>query len=82
MTPAAILPPVLLVLLIPVAFATGVNNTVGKFATGDNEAGGKLPAESKTQAANLQPVLMAPVANNGSNIRLLRKLEGKNVSIC
>jgi hypothetical protein len=36
-----ILPPVPLVLLIPVAIATGVNDTGGKFATGVNNAGGK-----------------------------------------
>jgi hypothetical protein len=38
------LPPVSLELLIPVAkrwqFATGINNTSGKFATGVNDIGG------------------------------------------
>ncbi len=50
-----ILPPVLLVLLIPVAFATGVNDTGGKFDTGFKEAGGKFPPISTTPAANLPP---------------------------
>jgi hypothetical protein len=41
-------------------FATGVNDTGGsKFAAGINDTGGKT-------------VSMTPVANNGSNIRLLR----------
>jgi hypothetical protein len=47
--------------------ATGINDTSstcvvdtgGKFATGVNDAGGKL-----------QPVSMTPVANNENNIRL------------
>ncbi len=55
----------------PVAnFATSfasVVDTGGKFATGDN-----LRPVSKTPAANFPPVSMAPVANNGNNIRLLR----------
>ncbi len=56
------MPPVLLVLLIPVA----------KFAAGFNDTGGKLPPVSTTLVANLPPVSMTPVANNGNNIRLLR----------
>ena len=38
---------------------TSVVDTGGKFATGFNDAGGKLP-----------PVSATPVANNGNNIRL------------
>jgi hypothetical protein len=47
-----------------------VVNTGGKFATGVNDAGGKLPPVSATPAANLPLVLLTPVANNGNNIRL------------
>ncbi len=45
-----------------------VVDTGGKFATGVNDAGGKLPPVST--AANLPPVSLPPVANNGNNIRL------------
>jgi hypothetical protein len=59
----------------PVAnFATsfaGVVDTGGKFATGVNDAGDKLPPVSMTLVANLPPVSTTPVANNGNNIRLL-----------
>jgi hypothetical protein len=61
-------------------FATGVNDTGGKFATGVNDAGGILPP-----AANLPPVSLTPVANNGNNVRLqtpLSELEGKNLYLC
>ncbi len=51
-------------------FATGVNDTGGKFAAGVNDAGGKLLLVSTTLAANLPPVSLTPVANNGNNIRL------------
>jgi hypothetical protein len=40
--------------------SAGDVDTCGKFATGVNDTGGKLP-----------PVSMTPVANNGSKIRLL-----------
>ncbi len=45
-------------------------DTGDKFATGVNDAGGKLLPVSTTPAANLPPVLLTPVANNGNNIRL------------
>jgi hypothetical protein len=48
------------VLLTLLEFATGVNDTGGKFVAGVNNTGG-----------NLKPVSMTPVANNGNN-RLLR----------
>jgi hypothetical protein len=68
-TPVANLPPVS---ATPVAnFSTiFVVDTGGKFATGVNDAGGKLPLVSTTPAANLPPVSLTPVANNGNNIRL------------
>ncbi len=62
-----------------------VVDTGGKFATGVNYAGGKLPPVSMTPAANLPPVSTTPVANNGNNIRLqtpVSELEGKNLCIC
>jgi hypothetical protein len=40
---------------------------------------------STMAAANLQPVSMTPLENNGNNIRLLTsysELEGKSLSIC
>ncbi len=49
-----------------------VVDTGGKFATGINDAGVKLPPVSTTPAANLPPVSMTRVANNENNIRLLR----------
>jgi hypothetical protein len=63
----------------------GVNYTFGKFATGVNNTGEKLPhlsPESLTPMANCHqyqrhrwkichPVSMTQVANNGNNIRLL-----------
>ena len=58
-------------------FATifaSVVDTGKKFATGVNDAGGKLP-----------PVSTTPAANNGNNIRLLTpesELAGKNLYIC
>jgi hypothetical protein len=67
-----------LVSATPVAnFSTifaSVIDTGGKFATGVNDAGSKLP-----------PVSLTPVANNGNNIRLqtpYSELEGKNLYIC
>jgi hypothetical protein len=54
-------------------FASGVD-TGGKFATGLNDACGKLP-----------PVSTTPAANNRYNIRLQSsetELEGKNLYIC
>ncbi len=81
-TPAAILPPVSTtpVANLPPVSATPVANfssifasvvdTGGKFATGVNDAGGKLPPVSTTPAANLPPVSLTPVANNGNNVRL------------
>jgi hypothetical protein len=42
---------------------TGVVDTGGKFATGVKDTGGKF--------ANLPPVSLTPVANNGKHIRLL-----------
>jgi hypothetical protein len=47
-----------------------VVDTGGKFATGVNDASGKLPPVSTTPAANLPPVSTTPVANNRNNIRL------------
>jgi hypothetical protein len=45
-------------------FATGVNDTGGKFAAGVVDTGGNLPPASLTTAANLPPVsLMTPVTN-------------------
>jgi hypothetical protein len=74
-TPVANLPPVS---ATPVAnFSTifaSVVDTGGKFATGVNDASGKLP-----------PVSTTPAANNGNNIRLQTpssELEGKNLYIC
>ncbi len=64
---------------------TSVVDTGGKFATGVNNAGGKLPPVSTTSAANLPLVSKTPVANNGNNIRLQipqSELEGKNLYIC
>jgi hypothetical protein len=85
-TPVANLPPVS---ETPVAnFSTifaSIVDTGGKFATGVNDAGGKLPPVSKTPAANLPPVSVTPVANNGNSIRLQTpesELEGKNLYIC
>jgi hypothetical protein len=49
----------------------GVDDTVGKFATGVNPAGGKLAAGVIDTRAKLSPISTAPA-----------KLEGKNVSIC
>jgi hypothetical protein len=67
-------------------FATGVNDTGGKFAAGFNDAGGKFFATGiNDTAANLPPVSLTPLANNGNNIRLLTpesELEGKNFYIC
>jgi hypothetical protein len=48
-------------------FATGVKEIGGKFATGVIDTGGKLLLVSTTAAANLPPVLLTPVANNGRN---------------
>jgi hypothetical protein len=50
-------------------FATGVNDTGGKFAAGVVDTGGNLPPASLTPAAkgnwwhNLPPVSLIPVAN-------------------
>jgi hypothetical protein len=44
-------------------FATGVNDTGGKFAAGGVETGGNLPPALLTPAANLPPVSLTPVAN-------------------
>ncbi len=44
-------------------FATGVNDTGGKFAAGVVDCGGNLPPASLTPAANLPPVSLTPVAN-------------------
>jgi hypothetical protein len=55
-------------------FAAGINNTPGKFATGTagvNDTSGKLPSVSMTPAANLPPMSTTQVANNGNNIVLL-----------
>jgi hypothetical protein len=41
-------------------FATGVNDTSGKFAAA---AGGNFPPALLTPAANLPPVSLTPVAN-------------------
>jgi hypothetical protein len=55
-------------------FAAGINDTSGKFATGTagvNDTGGKLPSVSMTPAKNLPLVSTTQVANNGNNIGLL-----------
>jgi hypothetical protein len=44
-------------------FATGVNDTGGKFAGGVVDTGGNLPPASLAPAANLPPVSLTPVAN-------------------
>jgi hypothetical protein len=44
-------------------FATGVNNTGGKFAAIVIDTGCNLPPASFTPAANLPPVSLTPVAN-------------------
>jgi hypothetical protein len=44
-------------------FATGVNDTGGKFAAGVADTGGNLPPASLTPVANLPPVSLTPVAN-------------------
>jgi hypothetical protein len=44
-------------------FATGVNDTGGKFAAGVVDTGGNLPPASLTPAANLPQVSLTPVAN-------------------
>jgi hypothetical protein len=44
-------------------FATGVNNTGGKFAAGVVDTGGNLPPVSLTPVANLQPVSLTPVVH-------------------
>ncbi len=44
-------------------FATGVNDTGGKFAACVVDIGGNLPPASLTPAANLPPVLLTPVEN-------------------
>ena len=44
-------------------FATGVNDTGGKFAAGVVDTGGNLPPAPLTPAANLPPVSLTPVAN-------------------
>jgi hypothetical protein len=64
--------------------AAGINDTGGKFPPVSAtpaanfytifacvvDTGGKLPPASTTPAANLPPVSLTPVANNGNNIRL------------
>jgi hypothetical protein len=48
-----------------------------------NGASNKIYTDVNNTGANLPPVSMTPVANNGNNIRLLRpesEFEGKNVS--
>jgi hypothetical protein len=49
-------------ILLPL-FATGVNDTGGKFAAGVVDTGGNLPPASVTPVANLLPVSLTPVAN-------------------
>jgi hypothetical protein len=44
-------------------FATGVNDTGGKFAADVVDTGGKLPVALLTPAANLSLVSLTPVAN-------------------
>jgi hypothetical protein len=44
-------------------FATGVNETGGKFDTGVVETGGNLPSALLTRVANLPPVSLIPVVN-------------------
>ncbi len=62
-----------------------VSMTRWQIAAGINDTGGKLPLVSTTLAANLPPVSLTPVSNNGNNIRLQTpesELEGKNLFIC
>ncbi len=56
------------------SFASVVN-TGGKFATGVNDTGGKLPMVSTTLAANFLSVSFTPVANNGSNYQTANNLK-------
>jgi hypothetical protein len=49
-------------ILIPL-FATGVNDTGGKFAAGVVDTAGNLQPVSLTPAANFPPVSLTPVAN-------------------
>jgi hypothetical protein len=44
-------------------FATGVNDTGGKFAAGVVDTGGNLPPVPLTPVANLPPVSLTPVVN-------------------
>jgi hypothetical protein len=48
--------------LLPL-FATGVNDTGGKFAVVVVDTGGNLPPASLTPVANLPPVSLTPAAN-------------------
>jgi hypothetical protein len=60
--PSSSLSGVCSLILFPL-FATGVNDTDGKFAASVVDTGGNLPPASLTQAANLPPVSLTPVAN-------------------
>jgi hypothetical protein len=54
-------------ILLPL-FATGVNDTGGKFAGGVADTGGNLPPASLTPVANLPPVSLIPVVHLDSRI--------------
>jgi hypothetical protein len=75
--PSSLLSGVSSLILLPL-FATGVNDTGGKFAAGVVDTGGNLPPASLTPAANLPPVSLIPVAN----LRIFEKiLNDRNVII-
>jgi hypothetical protein len=59
--PSSSLSGVISLILFPL-FATGVNDTGGKFAAGVVDTGGNLPMASLTPAANLPPVSLTPVS--------------------
>jgi hypothetical protein len=61
-------------------FATGVNNTGGKFAACVVDTGGNLPPASLTPAANLPPVSTAQgelVAKFAAGINIQKKTRSK-----
>jgi hypothetical protein len=60
--PSSSLSGVCSLILFPL-FATGVNDTGGKFAAGVVDTGGQLPPASLTPAANSPPESLTPVAN-------------------
>ncbi len=64
-------------------FASFVDTPVANFATGVNNTGGKFPPVSVAPAANLPPVYTTPVVNKGHNYQTADNLKlEKNLSIC